>query len=58
MYEALIAVLTSRMPRSGVHVMEFEVHGRDQCLVGIASPDCDLETYLGHRRGGYYSLVA
>ena len=29
-----------------------------QCLVGIASPDCDVETYLGHRRGGYGFFAA
>ena len=34
------------------------MHCRDQCLVGIASPDCDVETYLGHRRGGYGFFAA
>eukprot|EP00960_Hanusia_phi_P063027 765337-Hanusia_phi.AAC.2 len=47
------ALITAPVPSEGVHVMEFDVHGRDQCLVGIATPDVDLETYLGHRRGGY-----
>ena len=51
-------LLTSPVPPEGVHVMQFEVHGRDQCLVGIASPDCDVETYLGHRRGGYGFFAA
>jgi hypothetical protein len=51
-------LLTSPVPSEGVHVMQFDVHGRDQCLVGIASPDCDIETYLGHRRGGYGFFAA
>ena len=51
-------LLTSPVPPEGVHVMEFDVLGRDQCLVGIASPDCDVETYLGHRRGGYGFFAA
>jgi hypothetical protein len=33
--------------------MEFEVHGSDQCLVGIAAPDVDVDEYLGEAKGGY-----
>lgn len=52
------ALLTMPVPPEGVHVMEFDVHGRDQCLVGIATPDVDVETYLGHKRGGYGFFAA
>ena len=38
--------------------MEFEVLGRDQCLVGVAAPDVDVETYLGNKRGGYGFFAA
>ena len=51
-------LLTSPVPPEGVHAMQFEVHGRDQCLVGIVSPDYDVETYLGDRRGGYGFFAA
>lgn len=58
-FEGMATVLlTSPIPAEGVHVMQFEIHGRDQCLVGIASADCDVETYLGHRRGGYGFFAA
>ena len=51
-------LLTSPVPPEGVHAMQFEVHGRDQCLVGIVSPDYDVGTYLGDRRGGYGFFAA
>ena len=51
-------LMTSPIPSEGVHVMEFEVLGRDQCLVGVAAPDVDVETYLGNKRGGYGFFAA
>ena len=51
-------LLSSPVPPEGVHVMQFEVHGGDQCLVGIASPDCYVETHLGNSRGGYGFFAA
>ena len=51
-------LLTSALPPEGVHVRFFDILGRDQCLVGIATPDVDVESYLGHRRGGYGFFAA
>ena len=44
-------LLTCPLPTDGVHVMEFEVHGSEQCLVGIAAPDVDVDEYLGEAKG-------
>lgn len=46
-------LFTEAIPPEGLHIMEFDVLGRDQCLLGVATPDVDVETYLGHKRGGY-----
>lgn len=46
-------IFTEAIPPEGLHTMEFDVLGRDQCLLGVATPDVDVETYLGHKRGGY-----
>jgi hypothetical protein len=46
-------LFTEAIPPEGLHIMEFDVLGRDQCLLGVGTPDVDVETYLGHKRGGY-----
>lgn len=51
--EQATVLFTEAIPSEGLHIMEFDVLGRDQCLLGVGTPDVDVETYLGHKRGGY-----